>query len=151
MLHIPRFVFIGCNFPVGATHIIHHYVPNQPFYIRELVYRKVKDYMVENGIRNNDLGILIRGNRYFANSDDAKLAGVILEATPPLPQTYFSALLQSIFSAKKLPEYSFLLWCIIVPTIGYPSLIVSDSVVSYFVLAWYLHAAQRKNKRRKDT
>jgi hypothetical protein len=61
-------VFHICNlfcFNFGATHIVHHYVPGQPFYIRELVYRRVKSFMVENGVRLNDFGVVARGNRYF--------------------------------------------------------------------------------------
>jgi len=65
------FQLFCCNF--GATHIVHHYVPGQPFYIRELVYRKVKGFMVENGVRLNDFGIVARGNRYFDVSPKAML------------------------------------------------------------------------------
>jgi hypothetical protein len=50
---------------LGATHIVHHYIPGQPFYIREIVYRRVKDYMVEQGVRINDFGTVFRSNRYF--------------------------------------------------------------------------------------
>ena len=49
----------------GATHIVHHYVPGQPFYIREVCYRQVKDLMVANGVRLNDFGIVARGNLYY--------------------------------------------------------------------------------------
>ncbi len=49
----------------GATHIVHHYVPGQPFYIRELVYREVKPLMVANGVRLNDFGVVARANRYY--------------------------------------------------------------------------------------
>ena len=57
---------------IGATHIIHHYVPGQPFYIRQLVFWDVKKMMVENGVRNNDLDIVNRANRYFHTTDDSK-------------------------------------------------------------------------------
>jgi hypothetical protein len=50
---------------LGATHIVHHYIPGQPFYIREIVYRRVKEYMVEQGVRINDFGTVFRSNRYF--------------------------------------------------------------------------------------
>jgi len=56
------FQLLCCNF--GATHIIHHYVVSQPFYIRHLTGIAVKDMMVKLGIRNNDFGILWRSNRY---------------------------------------------------------------------------------------
>ena len=52
----------------GATHIVHHYVPGQPFYLRNMVYPKVRDFMIENGVRNNDLGIVARANRYYSNT-----------------------------------------------------------------------------------
>ncbi len=44
---------------------MHHYVPGQPFYIRELCYRRVKTLMVANGVRLNDFGIVSRGNRCY--------------------------------------------------------------------------------------
>jgi hypothetical protein len=55
---------ISCSL-IGATHIVHHYIPGQPFYIREMVYRRVKNYMVEQGVRINDFGTLLRSNHYF--------------------------------------------------------------------------------------
>jgi hypothetical protein len=65
------FQLLCCNF--GATHIIHHYVVSQPFYIRHLTGRAVKDMMVKLGVRNNDLGILWRSNRYTIDEkEDAK-------------------------------------------------------------------------------
>ncbi|CAF0967131.1 unnamed protein product [Didymodactylos carnosus] len=51
-------------FNFGATHIVHHYVVSQPFYIRHFTARSVKDMMVKSGIRSNDFGILWRSNRY---------------------------------------------------------------------------------------
>jgi hypothetical protein len=63
MTNIHSLLLWYCN--AGATHIVHHYVPGQPFYIRELVYRRVKDVMIAQGVRYNDLGIVRRGNRYF--------------------------------------------------------------------------------------
>jgi fatty acid desaturase len=45
--------------------VVHHYIPGQPFYIRELVYRRVKNYMIEQGVRINDFGVLLRANHYF--------------------------------------------------------------------------------------
>lgn len=55
--------FFCCDF--GSTHTIHHFVPNQPFYIRYLVRKKAHIVMKENGIRFNDLGTFKRANRYF--------------------------------------------------------------------------------------
>jgi len=53
------------SFNFGATHIIHHFVPNQPFYLRQMLAPKSLAVMVDNGIRKNDLGIVKRNNRYF--------------------------------------------------------------------------------------
>lgn len=50
----------------GATHIIHHYIPGQPFYLRQMIYPAVKPGMIALGVRNNDLGIAVRANRYFS-------------------------------------------------------------------------------------
>jgi fatty acid desaturase len=71
------FQLFCCNF--GATHIIHHYVVSQPFYIRHFTGRAVKDMMVNLGIRNNDFGILWRSNRYTIDAkedDKQKLFGL---------------------------------------------------------------------------
>jgi len=51
-------------FNFGATHILHHYVVPQPFYLRQLVYSRVADRMVALGVRRNDFGALWRGNYY---------------------------------------------------------------------------------------
>ncbi|CAM4828374.1 unnamed protein product [Rotaria magnacalcarata] len=51
-------------FNFGATHIVHHYVPSQPFYIRHFTAQSVKYTMIKLGVRNNDFGILWRNNHY---------------------------------------------------------------------------------------
>lgn len=58
---------IRCDFLkiAAATHIVHHYVPGQPFYVRTLVYHRVKAMMVDQGVRLNDFGVVARGNRFF--------------------------------------------------------------------------------------
>jgi hypothetical protein len=58
---------LWCNY-AGATHIVHHYVPGQPFYLREMVYRVVKPLMIEKGVRLNDFGVVSRGNLYYDDS-----------------------------------------------------------------------------------
>jgi hypothetical protein len=40
-------------------------MPGQPFYIREMTYWRVKDFMVSKGVRLNDFSIVQRRNRYF--------------------------------------------------------------------------------------
>jgi len=52
-------------FNFGSTHIIHHFVPNQPFYIREMISSKANAEMVRQGVRLNDWGIVARNNRFF--------------------------------------------------------------------------------------
>lgn len=51
-----------CNF--GATHIIHHYWPAQPFYVRQMVARAAHAEMLRQGVRRNDLDIVRRANRW---------------------------------------------------------------------------------------
>ena len=59
------FQLFCCNF--GATHVIHHYVPHQTFYMRSLCYTdELKKTMIENGVRNNDMNVISRSNRYFS-------------------------------------------------------------------------------------
>ncbi|CAF1401885.1 unnamed protein product [Rotaria sp. Silwood1] len=57
-------------FNFGATHIVHHHVVSQPFYIRHFTARQVKDLMVKLGIRNNDFGILWRNNHYTIDPEE---------------------------------------------------------------------------------
>lgn len=53
-------------FNFGATHALHHFFPNQPFYIRQWLSSKVFPVMRAQGIRFNDLGTFQRNNRYGA-------------------------------------------------------------------------------------
>jgi fatty acid desaturase len=55
------FQMFCCNF--GATHVIHHYVINQPFYLRQMVARAAHKALILNGVRVDDLGIVARANR----------------------------------------------------------------------------------------
>jgi fatty acid desaturase len=50
-----------CNF--GGTHIIHHYVVRQPFYVRQLVAAAAHAEMIRQGVRHNDFGTVARNNR----------------------------------------------------------------------------------------
>jgi len=59
MLPIQLFCF---NF--GATHIFHHYIALQPFYLRHLAAKSVRIKLLNEDCRHNDLGILFRGNRW---------------------------------------------------------------------------------------
>ena len=48
----------------GKTHAVHHVYLNQPFYIRFLLGKKCKKYLLEAGTLNNDLGTFKRNNHY---------------------------------------------------------------------------------------
>lgn len=50
-------------FNFGATHILHHFVVKQPFYVRQLVAPRVFPTLLENGVPFNDLGTFARANR----------------------------------------------------------------------------------------
>lgn len=56
-------------FNFGATHIIHHYVVNQPFYLRQLVSRAALAEMQRQGTRINDFGTVLRNNRWNDSSE----------------------------------------------------------------------------------
>lgn len=58
---LPLQIF-ACDF--GATHIIHHYYVQQPFYVRHFVRREAWRALEEVGTRVNDFGIVARANRY---------------------------------------------------------------------------------------
>jgi hypothetical protein len=48
----------------GATHAIHHFVVNEPFYLRQLTRKAAQEVLIENGIRLNDVKSLRFSNRY---------------------------------------------------------------------------------------
>jgi hypothetical protein len=51
-------------FNFGSTHAIHHFVVNEPFYIRQLTSSKAHEVMRKNGVRFNDIGTFSRANRW---------------------------------------------------------------------------------------
>jgi fatty acid desaturase len=51
-------------FNFGSTHIIHHYVVDQPFYLRQMVAPAAHREMVRLGVRRNDSGVVRRANRW---------------------------------------------------------------------------------------
>lgn len=51
-------------FNFGGTHTIHHFVVNQPFYVRQWIAPRVYATLRENGVRFNDLATFGRANRY---------------------------------------------------------------------------------------
>lgn len=48
----------------GKTHAIHHFVARQPFYLRMMLSSAVIPVMVEHGVRYNDMGAMLRANRW---------------------------------------------------------------------------------------
>jgi len=78
------FQFFSFNF--GATHIIHHFVPNQPFYLRQMLAPKSLQTMVKHGIRLNDWEIIKRNNRFFDETGTVtkkRLVDLTIEAPAP--------------------------------------------------------------------
>lgn len=57
-------------FNFGSTHVLHHFVVSQPFYLRQLVAKDVMPALKENGIRFNDFSNVLRGNRYAKETTD---------------------------------------------------------------------------------
>lgn len=51
-------------FNFGATHCFHHYVVEQPFYVRQLIAPWVLPYLRKCGVRENDTGTFWRANRF---------------------------------------------------------------------------------------
>ena len=51
-------------FNFGNTHTIHHFVPNQPFYIRQKISKRVNTLLQMKGIRFNDLASILEANHY---------------------------------------------------------------------------------------
>jgi len=67
-------------FNFGATHIIHHYVTRQPFYLRQMAADGVMDEFRKQGVRFNDLGIYQRDHRYAMNGQSAPNAKLAVGA-----------------------------------------------------------------------
>ncbi|MCF2856648.1 fatty acid desaturase [Pseudoalteromonas sp. SMS1] len=55
-------------FDFGRTHTIHHFVPNQPFYIRQMISKKIRPIMALHGVRFDDLQSLKHANQYREKS-----------------------------------------------------------------------------------
>lgn len=47
----------------GATHVVHHFLVQQPFWRRTLVLGAVRDVLLAHGVRRNDLGTFARANQ----------------------------------------------------------------------------------------
>ena len=66
-------------FNFGATHIIHHFVTRQPFYLRQLTAFRVTPVMLEQGCRHNDLGNHFRANRWGRKGEEVPMEGGVGE------------------------------------------------------------------------
>lgn len=51
-------------FNFGGTHAIHHFVVQEPFYLRQLIARAAYPHMRAHGVRFNDFSAMSRGNRW---------------------------------------------------------------------------------------
>ncbi|QCF25357.1 fatty acid desaturase [Hydrocarboniclastica marina] len=52
-------------FNFGSTHAIHHFAVREPFYIRQWTAPAAHKVMREMGVRFNDYGTFLRGNRFY--------------------------------------------------------------------------------------
>ena len=59
-------------FNFGATHIIHHYVVRQPFYVRQLVAAVAHAEMFRQGVPHNDFGTIARNNQRVRRIDASR-------------------------------------------------------------------------------
>jgi hypothetical protein len=66
-------------FNFGGTHAIHHFVVQEPFYLRQLVARDAHGVLRAHGVRFNDFGTFLRANRWA--SPVAEAAPQCREAT----------------------------------------------------------------------
>ena len=64
-------------FNFGATHIIHHYVTRQPFYLRQMAAFGIYPDMLAQGVRFNDLSIWSRCHRYNRPEDSPKVSAAL--------------------------------------------------------------------------
>ena len=56
-------------FNFGKTHTIHHFVPNQPFYLRQMLSKKILDVMRQHNVRFNDFNSIKNANAYKAQDN----------------------------------------------------------------------------------
>jgi hypothetical protein len=61
-------------FNFGTTHSFHHYVVEQPFYIRQLIAPWVLPALAKYGHRFNDTGTFLRANRLPSSSETQRFA-----------------------------------------------------------------------------
>ena len=47
----------------GATHVLHHFLVRQTFWRRTLIFKDVRQELIDNGVHCNDFGTFVRANR----------------------------------------------------------------------------------------
>lgn len=92
-------------FNFGSTHIIHHFIPGQPFYLRQMIAPACLAEMKKQGIRHNDMGINFRGNRWVRSKNIGYEefmgnAYFLVAAAFGIPLTFFTDLFVSAFITK---------------------------------------------------
>lgn len=65
-------------FNFGSTHAIHHFAVREPFYIRQWTAPKAHRVMKEMGVRFNDYGSFLRGNRFHRNTPAERHQAVLI-------------------------------------------------------------------------
>lgn len=71
-------------FNFGSTHIIHHFVVDQPFYLRQMVAPAAHAAMEAAGVRVNDAGTVTHANRYGASSLSGRREGSEISSAAPV-------------------------------------------------------------------
>jgi hypothetical protein len=69
-------------FNFGSTHAIHHFVANEPFYVRQWTAAAGHAALRENGVPFNDLGTFRRANRRY---ESVQVTEVAASPEAPLP------------------------------------------------------------------
>lgn len=64
-------------FNFGSTHAIHHFVVKEPFYIRQWTAPTAHKVMREMGVRFNDTGTFVRGNRFTGKATAQQTASTV--------------------------------------------------------------------------
>ena len=69
-------------FNFGSTHAIHHFVANEPFYVRQWTARSAHRVLQAEGVPFNDLGTFRRANRRGTDFERAALAEPVAASSP---------------------------------------------------------------------
>ena len=120
-------------------------MPGQPFYLRQLVYTRVKQYMVDKGVRLNDFSIVERSNNYFdkeskgkekEDKDSSSLSALSSSsskhntATDSTTKVKYSKAELSLPSAHMHIQYGLTAWFAFCSTIGLASFALLDQWIT---------------------